>query len=607
MADAAYEAAVKATFETKPLRTVLMIDDEFPTFSDLALGPTGETEKRFKQKELAVKLYDAFRKNDMLCDIENVAAEVPLESIRKSDLIILDYHLGPTDGDSEKSISILRELASSKHFNTVVVFTAETDLDKVWLEIIASLGGAWTTLPGELEGDAKTHWERLSDEGKLPTASLEAVMEFAQKRSVRNLSGNVRKAAQDELVALDVPQAACTDIISALIYVEMAKRAGKYKGEPKHYAVGSYKDGKRWIQSKNTFIVIHQKNNELSADDKDPAGILASLSGALLSWHPNLIQVVISEIQNILELEALISGDELLRHPATQAALWHFLLDALEPLDPTKSPDVRAPLAALIDRILEGVRRRLSTDPALLGLASDALLGEIRDAGWRPDNWPAGKQRIAAIADISRTKGSATALDIFFRLNSFFSTEVFRRSHITMGTLILHRSSGDCFVVATPACDMTIRAPSTEQLWTRAIHPLRSVICVHMRKLDTIEGALAEASNGRHVFLENGQDKMAFALANGGLPSYEMIFVKDAGIVQEKDGKKVFIASRLAATLIPGVGPNEPPKPSDVEREWVYEEFEVIGQLRSANGNRILQLATQHLSRIGLDYISMPT
>ncbi|WP_220094610.1 hypothetical protein, partial [Lentilactobacillus hilgardii] len=62
-----------------------------------------------------------------------------------------------------------------------------------------------------------------------------------------------------------------------------------------------------------------------------------------------------------------------------------------------------------------------------------------------------------------------------------------------------------------------------------------------MRKLDTIEGALAEASNGRHVFLENGQDKMAFALANGGLPSYEIIFVKDAGIVQEKDGKKVFI------------------------------------------------------------------
>jgi hypothetical protein len=36
MADAAYEAVVKETFQNKPLRTVLMVDDEFPTFADLA-------------------------------------------------------------------------------------------------------------------------------------------------------------------------------------------------------------------------------------------------------------------------------------------------------------------------------------------------------------------------------------------------------------------------------------------------------------------------------------------------------------------------------------------------------------------------------------------
>ena len=46
MADVAYQAAVKETFETKPLRTVLMIDDEFPTFADLAHGVDGS--KKFK-------------------------------------------------------------------------------------------------------------------------------------------------------------------------------------------------------------------------------------------------------------------------------------------------------------------------------------------------------------------------------------------------------------------------------------------------------------------------------------------------------------------------------------------------------------------------------
>ena len=57
MPDAAYEAVVIETFEKKPLRTVLMIDDEFPTFSDLAAGESRDNAKRFLQKLLATSMY----------------------------------------------------------------------------------------------------------------------------------------------------------------------------------------------------------------------------------------------------------------------------------------------------------------------------------------------------------------------------------------------------------------------------------------------------------------------------------------------------------------------------------------------------------------------
>ncbi len=91
MADPAYEAVVKTTFETKPLRTVLMIDDEFPKYSDLAAEETGAEAKRFRDKDRAVALYEAFsEKRHMICDVENVASEVMPERFRKSDLIILD-------------------------------------------------------------------------------------------------------------------------------------------------------------------------------------------------------------------------------------------------------------------------------------------------------------------------------------------------------------------------------------------------------------------------------------------------------------------------------------------------------------------------------------
>ena len=65
MANADYEFAVKETFENKPLRTVLMIDDEFPTFADLAAGENEGNKKRFRQKDRALKLYQSFRKRRM--------------------------------------------------------------------------------------------------------------------------------------------------------------------------------------------------------------------------------------------------------------------------------------------------------------------------------------------------------------------------------------------------------------------------------------------------------------------------------------------------------------------------------------------------------------
>src|SRR4029077_11214608 len=69
MTDAAYEAAVKETFETKPLLPVLMIDDEVPTCADLANGENEANRKKFAQKSRAVALYEAFSKRHMICDV----------------------------------------------------------------------------------------------------------------------------------------------------------------------------------------------------------------------------------------------------------------------------------------------------------------------------------------------------------------------------------------------------------------------------------------------------------------------------------------------------------------------------------------------------------
>lgn len=611
MADGAYEAAVKETFETKPLRTVLMIDDEFPTFSDLAAGTTDE--KKFREKDRAVALYEGFRTRQMICDVENDAHDIHTERFRKSDLIILDYNLGPGDNDNDRSIAVLRKLAESKHFNTVVVYTAKPEQDEVWLEVLASLSGGWTDLPGNLSGQAQVHWDRLSDEGNLPQATLEATMQYAARGELRDLTKPTREAAQKELLDLGVPPDVCGDIIVALIHRELANRAGKYAGEPRRRAVGGYSGGNRWVQSRNSFVAILKKQ-DLTDNESDPGGIMACLGEALLAWRPNLFQILISEIQNILELEALATEDQHLREPATQTALWYYLLDSLGPIDLASGPDVSAPLMSIVDKIVDGIRRRLSSDGDLLKLAGDALLGELRDVAWTEATWPkpGKKEMIGASQKLARTEGLVAGPEILFRLNSFFSTERFRRAHLTTGTIVRQPSTDTFWVVATPACDLVARQPSSQQAWAHAIHPITSVVAILLHPVEAIDSALAEAANARHIFLEGPDStKKVFKLVNGaGQPSYEFLFAQNEGRVRSEDGRILFSASRLEyGNPAPAEGAAENQVDGGVvrERRFIDEEFEVIDQLRGLNATRVLHMAGQHLSRIGLDYINLPT
>ena len=589
MADAAYEAAVKKAFVTNPLRSVLLIDDEFPTFSDLACGETKENKKKFAQKDRALGLYQGFRSRQMICDFENEVADLKIERFRKSDLIILDYHLGPGNNNCESSINLLRNLSSSKHFNTVIVYTVEPKLDKVWLEIMASLSGGWTNFsPKE---DALAHWNELTDSEELPTASLEAQMQFAMRQNIRDLEIPVRQAADKELERLGVPLDLCSDIITAMIHSEMGRRAGKYASEPHRHTIGGYREEVYWIQTQNSFVTILQKDDDKEVGDKSMR-LMSCLNESLLAWNPNLFQILVSEIQNILELEALATADELLREATTQTALWYYLLETLGCIDPRTNTDVKAPLVDIINKIVDGIRRRLSTDDKLLNLASQALLGELKDFGWTNDTWPerGSKDMFRKVSRIARTEGIVKMQDVFFRLNGFLSTELFNCAHLTTGTICFFPDSDEYFVMASPACDLMVREPREEQRWANSIHPLTAVVAISLQPVASIDSALSKATRAQHIFLERGEEKKVFKIVNSsGQPSYEIFFAKNEGRIRHVDGKLLLDVARVLPNLV-----------------LVDAEFEVIGQLRNVNATRVLHMTGQHLSRIGLDFLNMP-
>ncbi|KAK0359919.1 hypothetical protein LTR94_029356, partial [Friedmanniomyces endolithicus] len=246
----------------------------------------------------------------------------------------------------------------------------------------------------------------------------------------------------------------------------MRRYAGPHaNADRQRVRAGRDDDGTRWVQSQNCFIAVMQKV-DLTDDAADPAGIMARLGKALLAWRPNLFQILISEIQNILELEALATEDEHLRDPETQTALWFYLLDALGQIDLGSPEQAYAPLMSIVDKIVDGIRRKLSADPELLRLASSALVDEIAQLEWPENGWPKhGSQALFTGAmTLARPERGVAKPDVMFRLNSFLSTERFRRAHITTGTIFSSEDEERFWVAASPACDLVARAPSGQQL-----------------------------------------------------------------------------------------------------------------------------------------------
>jgi hypothetical protein len=125
-----YRELIKEVY-INPIRTVVVIDDEFPSLDGLIAkelkeegawsGKPDDAKKvkeilqfcRKKEKAWLVDVHDGKNipyKND----------EIIAPHLIHSDLMILDFHL---NDNGEKAIKILKKLAESNHFNMVIVYT----------------------------------------------------------------------------------------------------------------------------------------------------------------------------------------------------------------------------------------------------------------------------------------------------------------------------------------------------------------------------------------------------------------------------------------------------------------------------------------------------
>jgi hypothetical protein len=222
----------------------------------------------------------------------------------------------------------------------------------------------------------------------------------------------------------------------------------------------------------------------------------------------------------------------------------------------------------------------------------------LRETGWTLANWPnPSKSLFEGAKKLARADGIVDLQQTMFRLNAFFSTEDFARAHLTTGAIFRNASADTYWVISSPACDLEDRQPGAYQVWARSIDPLIAVVALRLELYPRVDRALKDATTGKFIFLEHpsGDQKTFKVVDDAGTPSYEFFFAHDRGRITRNGARKIFKAHRL---VVNGASPTG---------ALSAEEFEVVHQLRDLNASRTLNVAGQHLSRIGVDFIKMPS
>ncbi|CND06978.1 Uncharacterised protein [Yersinia pseudotuberculosis] len=249
----------------------------------------------------------------MICDIDDGINNFDVERIRKSDLIIIDYHLEKEAPN--KTLSILSELKNSEHLNMVVVYTRE-QLEVVWMQIACMLKGSSDYESGLINYDVTYFWEEdvlpdLKSNGGLYSLSRNEIVTYIK---IGKIPGRLIGALhQDSSISEH------KEFIAKLICEYHVRYYKIIPEEHQAEIIFGDESGVQWIQAGNIFISLYHKSQ--GSYESDAENIWNKLNQSLYEWQRSYYKLLKSEIKNRIESEAL-SFDVHLSNDICGQAAW---------------------------------------------------------------------------------------------------------------------------------------------------------------------------------------------------------------------------------------------------------------------------------------------
>jgi hypothetical protein len=600
---ASYRSFIREAF-IDPIRTAVVVDDEYPTLSEL-LSLNGPSQDEREQKLLPVekqknadnvkKIIDFCRAQQptpWLVDVHDGRTptlekeQVMAAHFDHTDLLILDYHLEKAAG-SDKSLKILQRLAANGHFNLVAVYTQDREglgngVHRALVDI--ALGLAYPDQAIELDERAARYPARKISEWEdakpgIFDQLLDSLDEVAFLKVLENPDrrwGSVLALAELQALArlfAEVP-ASLNLTVDVLFRYVLSKAQSKYRPKMAKQSFGRVMFGEgpdvaNWIRTDSLFVTVISKEH-------DPSSIPDKLLTALEAWDPIPHRLIMSKMRSELSLKGGIAETDALRNRHLQAA---WLRDILEEQRSRRQTNVRQDVARHWESL------------------GGTIWPGVLDFSDRLTEFLAQSDREALFKRFDRYGARTEASQVYLQINSYVCSKPTEGHHLSTGHV--YRTGSDAtthqyWLCLTPACDLE-PGQGADSGWKKRLGSWMPLKIVRLFKASE-EVALTEATRGHHLFLPIDGEVQLFGFADAksdkpeAVPTlrWEQAFAKNFGNFD--DGATIEIA-RLSAKdgLEVDVG-----------------KAVVVGQLRYEYALNLLNRLGAHLSRVGLDFRSQP-
>ncbi len=598
-----YNDFIKEAF-IRPIRTVTLVDDEYPTM-DVFIS--GELSKEKEDNKPHLKdLISICREpsNNWMLDVydgipQNTDGEKLFSSrLHNSDLLILDYHLGGP-GDDEPgwdALKVLQHLASKPHFNLVAIYTKGYeggDIERIIKDIVCSLQKVPVIKEiheklAEIIDGALDDWS-LEIDG-IQTKLVDSITDLDFLSSVREYGDDHKEWPEDchyisELKAIYDRKSNDVNIafrnLLWWVFNEKTLKLRNYFGDAAFPNFGwGMEENINWVHTDQLFVTVVDKKN---SPDILPEKILEALG----KWNPHPHKLILTKLRHEIDDEQGIAIANKILDKQYVHAYW---LEEILTADKDAADFKVWTVLCRHWEELAGQTKKVLTD------FTSSMVAQLKES----------KSVEEILNDFTKPNIRKDRNRILLHANCFNCSKPVEGYHLTTGHVLELKkgNSVNYWVCVTPACDLEPgqnkkslegRIPITLLRLYEGASACQKKDEKRLNEGVIFERALEKATSKKVLFLnfQDDNDVCIFSsivkIHGNANPYLEDFFVENSGKFNQ-DGYKL----TLYRTVLD-------------DEHLIYENTEatVVAQLRYEYALDLLLKTGGCKSRIGLDFIGL--